>query len=229
MVKYIFTSEKLSIQVHPGDSYARTIGLSGGKEECWLVLDAEPGATLGIGLVRDLSGDELRAAALDGSIEQLLAWHPVARGDFFYIPAGTIHAIGAGLSLIEIQQNADVTFRLYDYGRPRELHLDHSIAVANAAPYRHTLARHIDLDTDQTLVDGPLFGLRLTGDAPETLDGTGPLLVIPIEGSVSVQSAAGAVTAAAGECLAIDPASSYHASSGARLLLARAHENGQTA
>ncbi|KPF74788.1 mannose-6-phosphate isomerase [Blastomonas sp. AAP25] len=229
MVKYIFTSEKLSIQVHPGHAYARTIGLSGGKEECWLVLDAEPGATLGIGLVRDLSGDELRAAALDGSIEQLLAWHPVARGDFFYIPAGTIHAIGAGLSLIEIQQNADVTFRLYDYGRPRELHLDQSIAVANAAPYRHTLARHIDLDTDQTLVDGPLFGLRLAGDAPQTLEGTGPLLVIPIEGSVSVQTAAGAVTAAAGECLAVDPASSYHASNGARLLLARAHENGQTA
>jgi mannose-6-phosphate isomerase len=229
IVKYIFTSQKLSIQVHPGDAYARTIGLSGGKDECWLVLDAEPGSTLGIGLVRNLTGNELRAAALDGSIEQLLVWHPVARGDFFYIPAGTIHAIGAGLSLIEIQQNADVTFRLYDYGRPRELHLDQGIAVANAAPYRHKLARQIDLDTDQMLVDGPLFGLRLTGSAPETLEGTGPLLVIPIEGSVSVPTAAGVVTAVAGDCLAIDPGSPYHTSSGARLLLARAHENGQTA
>src|SRR3546814_13278228 len=74
-------------------------------------------------LTRRLSGEELRAAALDGSIEQLMDWKDVKAGDFFFIPAGTVHAIGAGLKLVEVQQNVDVTYRLYDYGRPRELHL----------------------------------------------------------------------------------------------------------
>jgi mannose-6-phosphate isomerase len=133
LVKYIFTSEKLSVQVHPDDDQARAAGHGrNGKEECWLVIDAEPGATLGVGFREPLGRAAMRAAALDGSIEELLAWHPVAAGDFFYIPAGTVHAIGAGVSLIEVQQNADITYRLYDYGRPRELHLDAGVAVARA-------------------------------------------------------------------------------------------------
>jgi hypothetical protein len=80
--------------------------------------------------------DELRAAALDGSIEALMTWHPVQPGDFFHVPAGTVHAIGAGLSLVEIQQNVDLTYRLYDYGRPRPLQLDESIAAARAGRLR---------------------------------------------------------------------------------------------
>src|SRR3546814_988628 len=95
------SSEKLSIQVHPNDEQARERGLPGGKEECWYILDAEPDAKLGIGLTRRLSGEELRAAALDGSIEQLMDWKDVKAGDFFFIPAGTVHAIGAGLKLVE--------------------------------------------------------------------------------------------------------------------------------
>ncbi len=87
MIKYLFTSEKLSIQVHPSDTQARAMGLASGKEECWLVLDAEPGACLGIGTQRPLSEDELRAAALSGEIEALMDWKPVQRGDFYYIPA----------------------------------------------------------------------------------------------------------------------------------------------
>jgi len=77
----------------------------------------------------------LRAAALDGGIEILLDWRPVAKGDFFYSPAGTVHAIGAGIVLIEIQQNLDLTYRLYDYGRPRELHLHEAVAVATLGPW----------------------------------------------------------------------------------------------
>lgn len=91
LVKYIFTSAALSVQVHPGDADA-TGGR--GKEECWLVTSAEPGARLGIGFNRDVAPEDLRAAALDGSIEQLLEWYPAAPGDFFHIPAGTVHAIG---------------------------------------------------------------------------------------------------------------------------------------
>lgn len=135
LVKYIFTSEKLSIQVHPNEEQAHDRGLPGGKSECWYILDAEPGATLGIGTLRPLAPDALRAAALDGSIEALMDWKPVGAGDFFTIPAGTVHAIGAGITLVEVQQNNDVTYRLYDYGRPRELHLEDGVAVSRAEPY----------------------------------------------------------------------------------------------
>ena len=135
LVKYIFTSENLSVQVHPNDEQARQCGMAGGKSECWYVLDAAPDARLGIGLCQDLAPEELRAAAQDGSIESLMKWKAVEPGSFYYIPAGTVHAIGGGVSLVEIQQNNDVTYRLYDYGRPRELHLDQGVAVSVAEPY----------------------------------------------------------------------------------------------
>ena len=135
LCKWLFTSEKLSVQVHPNDGQARERGLASGKEECWIVTSAEEGATLGIGLKRELSGYELREASLSGAIEELLDWKPVKPGDWYYIPSGTVHAIGAGVQLVEIQQNADITYRLYDYGRPRELHLDDGVAVSRPAPY----------------------------------------------------------------------------------------------
>ena len=222
MIKYLFTSEKLSIQVHPSDAEAHDMGLGGGKEECWLVLDAEPGATLGIGTQRALTGDELRAASLNGEIEALMDWKPVQRGDFFYIPAGTVHAIGAGVSLIEIQQNADITYRLYDYGRPRELHLDDGVAVSKAVPYAHPLQKRVDFSVDQMLVDGPLFRVELRGDKGAPLPGSGPLIVVPVQGSVTTDKNGIALTVAAGECLAIDPETAFSASPDARLLLARA-------
>lgn len=223
MVKYLFTSEKLSIQVHPSDAQAQAMGLAGGKEECWLVLDAEPGACLGIGTVRPLAPGELRAAALSGEIEALIDWKPVQRGDFYYIPAGTVHAIGAGVSLIEVQQNADITYRLFDYGRPRELHLDEAVAVSRAAPYPMQLHDDVDFAVDQMLVDGPHFSLLLTGDAAARLEGTGPLMVIPVEGSVTIHAGQASQIILAGECAAIDSDACMSSSSGARLLLARAN------
>ncbi|MGJ8537122.1 MAG: class I mannose-6-phosphate isomerase, partial [Parasphingopyxis sp.] len=135
LVKYLFTSAKLSVQVHPDDEQARASGHARGKEECWLILDAEPEATIGIGLTETIDSTALRAAALDGSIEGLLDWKPVASGDFFYLTAGTIHAIGAGVTLLEVQQNIDLTYRLYDYGRPRALHLDDAVDVAVRSPW----------------------------------------------------------------------------------------------
>ena len=121
LVKYLFASENLSVQVHPDDTQAlAAVGRSEGKEECWLITACEPGARIGIGFKEPLESEALRSAALDGSIEARMAWFDVVPGDFFYIPANTVHAIGAGCSLIEIQQNSDITYRLYDYGRPRE-------------------------------------------------------------------------------------------------------------
>lgn len=135
LCKWLFTSEKLSVQVHPNDEQARSRGLVSGKEECWIVTDVDEGATLGIGLTQELSDQELREASLSGEIEDVLDWKPVEPGDWYYIPAGTIHAIGAGVQLVEIQQNADITYRLYDYGRPRELHLQDGVEVSTTAPY----------------------------------------------------------------------------------------------
>ena len=199
LVKYIFTSEALSVQVHPSDEQAPPG--SRGKEECWLILDAEPGASLGIGFRQDLCPDAMRAAALDGSIEGLLEWHTVAAGDFFYIPAGTVHAIGAGLSLIEVQQNSDVTYRLYDYGRPRELHLDAGMAVARGHSYDRSLACQVQPAGPAPLVDGPHFRLDRVDGAPSPEIAArygrgGPLLVIPLDGEARVNGE----TVRGGEC-----------------------------
>ena len=190
LVKYIFTSEKLSVQCHPSDAQTEAMGLGRqGKEECWLVIDAEPGATLGIGFGAPLAPEAMRNAALDGSIEDLLVWHEVRPGDFFYIPANTVHAIGAGCSIIEVQQNSDITYRLYDYGRPRALHLEEGIAVARGAPY--DMAGHAVLPDagEVSLVDGPHFTLdRVDGRPSADLIARypGPLLVIPRTGSAHI-------------------------------------------
>jgi mannose-6-phosphate isomerase len=133
LVKYLFTSERLSVQGRPDDNAATAAGHDHGKDEAWLILDAEPGAEIAIGLKERLSADTLRASALDGSIVDRLAWRAVSPGDAFYSPAGTFHAIGDGLTLLEVQQNADITYRFYDYGRDRELHLDEAVAAADTA------------------------------------------------------------------------------------------------
>jgi mannose-6-phosphate isomerase len=134
LLKLLFTSEPLSIQVHPDDEFARSIGLPNGKTEAWYVLAANPGARVALGLKRHLTPPELRAAIRDGSIAGLTQWRPVAKGDIIFVPSGTIHAIGAGIVLAEIQQRSDTTFRLFDYGRQRELHEDGAVAVSNAGP-----------------------------------------------------------------------------------------------
>lgn len=211
LVKYIFTSERLSIQVHPNDEQARERGLPQGKNECWYILAAEPAATLGLGLKREIGAEELRSAALDGSIEELMDWRPVKAGDFFYVPARTVHAIGAGISLLEFQQNVDVTYRLYDYGRPRELHLDDAVSVARPEPYPNGLSQHVLAGTEQRLVDGPHFKLVQTqSDAFSDQQ----RWVMPVEGRVQC----GDDIAVAGECLLLDPGATL-ATESARMLI----------
>jgi mannose-6-phosphate isomerase len=198
LVKYLFTSERLSIQVHPGDDAARARGLPRGKDEAWFVIDAEPGAMIGLGLIHKLSREALREAALDGSIESLLDWHEVKKGDVFYSPAGTIHAIGGGIALIEVQQNLDVTYRLYDYGRPRELHLDEALDVAvrerwsPAKAWTDAAGRHI-------LAEGGAFTLERWASGGEIGDGA---VIIPLSPGGAIDGEAldtGTVWAVEGE------------------------------
>ncbi len=131
LVKFIFTSEKLSVQVHPGDEFASKHEQSRGKTEMWHILRAEPESRIAIGFREAISPGRLRSASLSGEIEALLNWVPVRAGDTYLIPAGTVHAIGAGIALCEIQQHSDITYRLYDYGRPRDLHLDKAEQVSS--------------------------------------------------------------------------------------------------
>jgi mannose-6-phosphate isomerase len=135
LVKFLFTAENLSVQVHPADEYARRHHGSCGKTEIWHILRAEPDAKVAVGLREAVTSERLRDAALSGEIMELLNWMPARAGDTFSVPAGAVHAIGGGLALCEIQQHSDVTYRLYDYGRPRELHLDHALAVAIPEPF----------------------------------------------------------------------------------------------
>ena len=201
LVKYIFTSERLSIQVHPNDEQARERGLPQGKSECWFILDAEEGATLGLGLKEPMDGEALRQAALDGSIEERIDWKPVRPGEFFFVPAGTVHAIGPGISLLEFQKNVDVTYRLYDYGRPRELHLDDAVAVARAERYSET-PKHVSGSGSFILLDGPDFSLihtdSLSADVERLADRQ--RWVMPLQGTAF----SGDESAGAGECLLLE-------------------------
>lgn len=134
LLKLLFTNQPLSIQVHPDDAYARSIGLPNGKTEAWYILSAAPEAKVALGLKQRLTPQQLRQAIDDGSIADLVVWRAASPGDSILVPAGTIHAIGAGLVIAEIQQRSDATFRLFDHGRERELHIENAIAVADAGP-----------------------------------------------------------------------------------------------
>lgn len=135
MVKYIDAKENLSIQVHPGEEYAREHSKDGGKNEIWFILDSDPDAFIYLGFNRDVTKEEVLKAVSDDTIESLLNKIHVKKGDVYYIPAGTIHAIGAGCLLCEVQQTSDATYRLYDYdrlddnGQPRELNVEDALNV----------------------------------------------------------------------------------------------------
>lgn len=192
--KLIFTRERLSVQVHPDDTQARARGLANGKTEMWHVLRAEPDAVIGLGFRRELTRHEVREAARSGAIENLVEWFPVQAGDTVFVPAGTVHAIGAGLTICEIQQNSDTTYRLYDYGRPREVHLEEALAVASLGPPAHRPKPAGDLEDGdlKRLITCPYFTTDLLAASREVLL-TGPrrmfrlLLVLEGRGIVGGQ------------------------------------------
>lgn len=142
LTKFIDAREKLSVQVHPSDEYALKNEGQYGKTEMWYVVEADEGAGLYMGLERRVNPDEFLAAVKDGSVEKLLSFKEVKAGDVFFIPSGTIHAIGAGVVIFEIQQNSTLTYRLYDYmrrdkaGNLRELHVEKAMSVCDLDVYK---------------------------------------------------------------------------------------------
>ncbi len=129
LIKLLFPREKLSVQVHPDDPQAQALGMPRGKTECWYVLSAEPGAQVAVGFREALTKGEIAAAIENGSIESKLRMLDVKAGDMVFVDAGTVHAIGPGMVVLETQQYSDTTYRLWDYGRPRELHVIAGVAV----------------------------------------------------------------------------------------------------
>ena len=156
LIKLIDAKNDLSVQVHPSDEYAMKAGLGYGKTEMWYVVEAEPGACLYIGFNKEVTENDVRAAIEDKTLPQLLNKVEVKPGDAYFIPAGTVHAIGAGCLICEIQQNSNITYRLYDYGRKdkdgkeRELHIDKALAVLNRGAY--TSKRQSAKTNDGTLI-----------------------------------------------------------------------------
>jgi mannose-6-phosphate isomerase len=191
LLKLLFTTEPLSIQVHPDDAFARAIGLANGKTEAWYILSAIAGAQVAVGLNYRRSATELRAAITDGSIASIVHWHPVHQGDVIFIPAGTIHAIGAGIVLAEIQQHSDATFRLFDFGRQRELHIESAVAVATAGPREIQSPPERLSDARMVLTANSYFALEQIDLAPRsvwTLDAPKETWLLAIEGHAQLGS-----------------------------------------
>ena len=218
LIKYLFPGQKLSVQVHPDDEQAHARGLPRGKDECWTILQAKPDAAIAVGTKAPMSKDALRTAALDGSIEQDLDWKPVKAGDFMYCASGTIHAIGGGLTCIEVQQNSETTYRLYDYGSDRELHLKDGVEVADPVPYVPVAPPEVVSDTRTIMVEGPKFVLERckAGERDVALPEGTTAWVVPITGEGQVAG----VTFVAGECVTVTGLETIAAGEGADYLLA---------
>ena len=173
LVKVIFAREKLSVQVHPDDRLAQKYGQPRGKTECWYALSADPGAQVAAGLKAGVTTDAVRAGIERGTLEQSLNVLPVAKGDMVFVDAGTVHAIWPGSILLETQQNSDITYRMYDYGRPRELHIDKSLEAmrfetrAGIVPPQKRDDRTILIDVEYFLVERiPVDGRRESASLP---------------------------------------------------------------
>ncbi len=129
LLKFLFPAEKLSVQVHPDDAGARAVGEPNGKTECWYVASAKPGAQIGLGLKSGVTPEQFAQSIKENRAEELLNWINVFQGEMIYVTGGTVHTLGPGSIIVETQQQSDTTYRLYDYGRPRELHLARGIAA----------------------------------------------------------------------------------------------------
>ena len=209
LLKILFPHEKLSVQVHPDDALAQKSGQLRGKTECWYVLTADPGAAVALGLQPGTDAERIRNAVADHTMESLMVQVPVSVGDMIFVDAGTVHAIGPGVILLETQQTSDITYRLYDYGRPRELHVEKAI---EATRY-HTSAGKIapQQQADSTLlIDQKYFAVdRFAQKAQSSvaLTGTGtPHTLVLVAGDAEIVTGEAVLSLKRGQA-AVVPAS----------------------
>jgi len=191
LVKFLFPAEKLSVQVHPDDAAAQRAGQPYGKTECWYVLDAKSGAQVALGLKSGVSIKNFEASIRGQHAEDLLNWMEVRTGDMLYVTAGTVHTIGGGMVLVETQQSSDITYRLYDYGRPRELHIDEGLKAIKLDARAGKVVRR-DGDDPRFLVRSPFFQVekqRLTAPLDATVSLSSPHILVVLEGAAKIASA----------------------------------------
>lgn len=193
LIKFLFPHEKLSVQVHPDDAQAQSIGQPNGKTECWYVASAEPGAHVLLGLKPGVSKQDFERGIEEKRAEHLLNAVDVQAGDMIYVDAGTVHAICPGAIMIETQQNSDTTYRLYDYGRPRELHIEHGMAATKETTHAGKV-RAEGNGSHAVLVASPSFKVeRYTAKAPFELKaeerGASVQVLVPVKGSGAVHGA----------------------------------------
>jgi mannose-6-phosphate isomerase len=188
LAKFLFPHEKLSVQVHPDDEQARSVGEPWGKTECWYVAHAQPGSQIALGLKPGATTAELEQAIREKRAEELLNWLDVYAGDMIYVAGGTVHTLGPGSVIVEIQQQSDTTYRLYDYGRGRELHLKEGMAAVKERTASGKVIRrapapfHGDKNRHELLVAAPYFVVDRF-DAKEAFD----LATVDDSGASSVQ------------------------------------------
>jgi len=191
LIKFLFTAQKLSVQVHPDDAGAQRVGQPYGKTECWYVLDANPGAQVALGLKPGTTIPEFEASIQENRAEDLLNWIEVHRGDMLYVAAGTVHTIGGGMVLVETQQTSDITYRLYDYGRPRELHIKDGLAAIKLDTRAGKVVHQAGADPS-LLVQSPFFQveeLKLKALLDASVSRESPQIVVAIDGAGIVEAA----------------------------------------
>jgi mannose-6-phosphate isomerase len=202
LAKFLFPHEKLSVQVHPDDDDARAIGEPWGKTECWYVAHAEPHAEIGLGLKPGTSRAQFEKAIQENRAEDLLNWIKVSPGDLIYVAAGTVHTLGPGAIIVETQQQSDATFRLYDYGRPRELHLEHGLRVIKERAASGKVGPEPfskfgrNGNRRQPLVSSPYFtvekfDLHNAAEFESEQLKSSPQILVAVEGSAAVETGAG--------------------------------------
>jgi mannose-6-phosphate isomerase len=220
LLKFLFPHEKLSVQVHPDDVEALRVGQPWGKTECWYVAHAKPGAQIGLGLKPGVTAKQLEESIHQNRAEEVLNWIDVYAGDMIYVAGGTVHTLGPGSVIVETQQQSDTTYRLYDYGRPRELHLKDGIAavkekaksgkVIRPAPEQSNGSRN----RHALMVAAPYFVVDMfeakDGLALTTLDRSGKSsvhILVAVEGCGVIEASRGdTVTLAKGDAVVV-PAS----------------------
>jgi mannose-6-phosphate isomerase len=167
LLKFLFPEEKLSVQVHPDDATAQRFGEPWGKTECWYVAHARPGSQIALGLKPGVTREQFGQAIHENRAEELLNWVNVYQGEMIYVAGGTVHTLGPGAVIVETQQQSDTTYRLYDYGRPRPLHLERGLASVKEKVASGKVIRPAPVNIDgaknrqSALIAAPYFSVDL--------------------------------------------------------------------